>query len=56
VALIGGDTFLDPGLSHNLTGSYKPGLEALISDESRLGGQPEYLISTPKFSKLMFMS
>jgi hypothetical protein len=42
VALIGGGEFLHPKISHSLTQSYQPGLEALISDESKLGGQPKY--------------
>jgi Lipase (class 3) len=42
VALIGGGEFLHPKISHSLRQSYHPGLEALISDESKLGGQPEY--------------
>lgn len=42
VALIGGGKFLDPKFSHSLTLSYQPGLEALISDESKLGGEPKY--------------
>jgi triacylglycerol lipase len=42
VALIGGGKFLHPKISHSLAQSYQPGLEALISDDSKLGGQPNY--------------
>ncbi len=42
VALIGGGELFKPKVSHDLTASYKPGLEALTSDDSAFGELPEH--------------